>query len=317
MGIKQFYQIIVKNTNSIYNDKPMTALSRETTLAKLKGSTVCIDASGVIYQSILAMARINALSDSDGKTTAHINTIFNKIIQLNSAGVRQIWVFDSPTLNPLKAEELKKRRARAYASSDEKVQFRMSSEHVNDIKTLLNNMGVPWVQAPDGIEAEQYGAWMTQGPRNTRFCQYMISGDSDVLGFGGNLLRPYSKKSATGKSSKTIYQIYNLETVLEETALTKDQFMTLCTAMGTDFNDKVPGVGVKTVMTKVRDGKISRSSDMQKVVNYFTSRPDYDSTTLKINFSEANVDDLVRYLVGRGFKEERVRTRMSKFKNLS
>jgi len=315
MGIKQFYQIIIKNPKSIYNDKPIHEVARETTLAKLKGSTVCVDASGEIYRAILAMAHVNQLSHN-GKTTAHINNIFNKVIQINAAGIRQIWVFDSPILNPLKEDELKKRRARAYASSDPKVQFRMSGEHVQDIKNLLQTMGIPWIEAPSGIEAEQYGAWMTQGSRTQRFCHYMLSGDSDVLGFGGNLLRPVSKKSSTGKSSRTVYEIYERDIILEELGLNNDEFMTLATAMGTDFNPKVVGVGIKTIVEKVRESKITRTAEMQTVVDYFMSKPNYNQSELKTSFPQTNVDDVVKFLTGVGFKEDRVRTRMKKFKQL-
>lgn len=313
MGIKNLFQIIVKNPISTYNDKPLGALARETTLAKLRGIRVCVDASGMIYQSILAMKHMSALSDSQGRTTAHINTIFNKVIQFKTSGIQQIWIFDSPDPNPIKEEELKKRRAKAYASTDPKVQFRMSGEHVDDIKNLLNFMGVPWVQAPPGIEAEQYGAWMTKGAYTTRFCQYMVSGDSDVLGFGGNLLRPYSKKSASGKSSRTVYQIFELDTVLEETGLSYLDFLKMGVFMGTDFNAKPRGPSVKTIMQAIKDDKLTLTPELQKVIDYFSSTPQYDPNDLITQFPTIDIEGLVKFLKERDFKEERVRQSIDKF----
>src|SRR5271170_3272359 len=106
MGIFQFFQIIVPGGK--YKDTPLGGLARDITFAKLKGIRVCVDAPNIIYSAILGMAHIDALTDAEGKTTSHINTIFAKILQLDAAGIKQIWIFDSPTPNPIKAEALKK-----------------------------------------------------------------------------------------------------------------------------------------------------------------------------------------------------------------
>jgi flap endonuclease-1 len=310
MGIGQFFQIVL--TDGSFKNKPIGALAREVTFPKLKNMRCCVDASGMIYSSILGMQHIDALTDSEGNTTSHINTIFAKVLLLDKNSISQIWVFDSPIPNQLKAVELKARNERAYNSTDPKVQFRMQSKHVNDIKTLLTLMGIPWIEAPEGIEAEQYGAWMTRGNvPAARFCQYMLSGDSDVLAFGGNLLRPYQKPSATGKSKRTVYQIYELSDILQETGLTYEQFLTMSVAMGTDFCDKTAMVGPKTVISRVKDDRIIKSPEQQKVVDYFKSQPprnDYDA-----HFSEFDKDGLVKFLVGRNFNEARINERLIGF----
>lgn len=311
MGILQFFKIIIKNPTSTNNDKTLESLAREITLPKMKGLTICIDASNIIYSSILALKATDTLTDSEGRTTAHINTIWNKVMQINAAGVRQIWVFDSPQPNPIKAAELARRRERAAASSDSKVQFRMSGDHVADIKKLFDCMGVAYVEAPPGVEAEHYGAWMTRGSAiGNRFCAYMLSGDSDVLAFGGNLLRQVSKPSATGKSSKTVFHIYEKNELLEEIGLSNEQFLQMCVAMGTDFNEKSPRVGPKTIMSAIRKG-ITMTPEQQKIIEYYSSEPQGQAQS---QFPTYNIENLVEYLVSRGFKEDRVRTRLTKYK---
>jgi flap endonuclease-1 len=303
MGIDKFYQIVIPN------GKTIESISTEVPLSKLKGYRFCIDASGMIYSSILAMSHVTALTDSEGNTTSHINTILSKILMLDAAGISQIWIFDSPILNPIKAKELEARRAKAYKSTDPKVQFRMTTKHVDDIKTLLTNMGVAWVVAPTGIEAEQYGAWMTKGdiPDN-RFCQYMMSYDSDVLGFGGNLIRPYQKPSATGKSKRVIYQLYELSEILDNTQLTYEQFLIMCVAMGTDFCDKTPRIGVKTVISAVKENKIELTSQQHAVIDYYKTTA--SENEVDTNFSEYNKDKLVSYLKSKGFNEARLNERL-------
>ena len=307
MGVIQFFQIEIPGKS-----KPLGSLAREMTLVKLKNIRVSVDTPNMIYAAILAMQHITALSDDNGKTTAHINTIWSKILQLDGAGITQIWVFDSPKSNPLKKAEQARRRERAYNSADPKVQFRMNSEHVEDIKTLLRLMGITYIEAPEGIEAEQYGAWMSKGPvASARFCQYMISADSDVLAFGGNLIRPYQKPSATGKSKRLVYQVFELEDILSETGLTHDQFLNMCVCMGTDFCDKTPGLGVKTAINKAKTNHLTLNPQQQTVKDYFKSKP--QTATSDATFSSYDPEGLVQFLMSRKFNEERVRETMKKF----
>ena len=311
MGVVSLFQVEVSKPKAKDDiGRTIATLCREITLPKMKQMKVCIDTPNMIYASILAMSHINTLTDSEGKTTSHINTIWNKIVGLDQALVTQIWIFDSKKPNPLKAAELKRRFEKAFRSTDEKVQFRMNSEHINDIKTLLRLSGQPYIEAPEGIEAEQYGAWLTRGPiARARFCQYMISADSDVLAFGGNLIRPYQKPSSTGKSKKLVYQVYELEDILSESGLTYDTFLEMCVAMGTDFNDKTTGAGVKTVIDKVKSGKIILTPTQEKVIAYYKSQPKFSEGD--IVFNDYDKTGLENFLVSKQFKLERVQERMN------
>jgi len=313
MGIHQLFSIIVSNMGSQYNGKPISNIGKELNLNTLKGNRICVDASGFIYSSILAMNKIDALTDSEGNTTSHINTIFNKVLLINAAEIQQVWVFDSPKLNPLKEIELQKRRAKAAASNDPRVQFKMTSKHIADVKKLLALMGVTTMEAPTGIEAEQYCAWLTQkdetGPA---FCQYALSNDSDVLAFGGNLLRSIKVKSSGGKTSKTIYYSYEIATIMHETNLNKKQFITMCVAMGTDFNEKTPRVGVKTVMKNVIADKIVLTNEQQASFNYFSKEINSDSFAEPI-YGEYSKIDLLNFLESLNFNRDRILKRLENY----
>jgi flap endonuclease-1 len=311
MGVIGLFQVEISKPKSKEEaGKTIGSIARETTLTKMKGIRVCVDTPNMIYSSILAMQHINALTDAEGRTTAHINTIWQKVISMDAAGITQIWIFDSPKPNPLKAAELARRQARAFNSSDPKVQFRMNSDHVNDIKTLLQFLGITYIEAPDGVEAEQYGAWMTRGPiAKARFCQYMISADSDVLAFGGNLIRPYQKPSSTGKSKRLVYQIFELEDILSETELTYDKFLELCVAMGTDFCDKTAGVGAKTAIDKIKSDRLDLNPQQENVIKYYKSQPTFSEDEIKFNTYDSV--GLENFLVSKSFKLDRVQKTMT------
>jgi flap endonuclease-1 len=319
MGVHNFFKIKIVNRNSSFDGKTIAEWGEIVKLSKFKGERIAIDASWTIYTSMLALASVSSLTDEQGNPTAHLNTIFNKVIQLADAGIQQIWVFDSPQPNEMKKLEYQKRSERrktGEAAGDDKVAFRLQEQHVNDVKKLLTLMGIMFIEAPPGVEAEQFGAYLTRGDESERFCKYMISGDSDVLFFGGNLLRLTSQKSATGKSSKTIYQAFNLDELLNEMDMTYDDFLKMGVAMGSDFNEKAPRVGPATVIKAIRDGKVFIDPSQQKAINYFKSNPlEVEGTPAPITVQgDYQKDALIEFLVSKKFNKDRIAKRLEDYK---
>lgn len=318
MGIKQFFKIKVINKNSDFNGKVISQIGETVKASKLKekfnGKKICNDASLIIYQSILALKNINSLTDNEGNTTVHINIIFNKIIQQAQAGIIQIWIFDSAIPNPMKSKELAKRkekREKAAKDGKEKIEYKLNKQHVEDIQFLLNNLGIMYIVAPPGIEAEQYGACLTKGPINDRFCKYMISSDSDVLFFGGNLLRISSEKSSTGKTKSTIYQTFDLDELLNEIDLTYDDFLKMGVAMGSDWNEKAPNVGPATIMKKIKDVYITPS--MENAINYYKSDFTNKLGEAEINQGIYNREKILEFLSKKKFNIEKIEKRLNDY----
>lgn len=311
MGIKQFFKIKILNEDSEFNEKVIGQIGEEVPLKKFKGKRLCNDASLMIYQSILALESIQSLTDSEGKTTVHVNTIFNKIIQQAQAGIKQVWVFDSPIPNPMKRREMLKRAEKRDKTSDEKVSYKLNEEHVKDIQFLLENLGIMYITAPPEVEAEQYGAYLTSGPIDERYCQYMISGDSDVLFFGGNLLRISSTKSATGKTKKTVYQVFELDEILNETNLTYNQFLKMGVSLGSDWNEKAPGIGPATAMKKYKN--IYLTPTMEEAIDYFKSDISDKVGKAEIVEGKYNRQKILDFLEAKSFKKDRVEKRLDDF----
>lgn len=308
MGIKQFFKIKIFNKKSTFDGKTIDSLGEVVSLKQFKGKRLCNDASLMIYQSILSQEH-NNLTDQSGKSTVHITTILNKVLQQNEAGIDQIWIFDSPIPNPMKKKEMEKRKERREkGKGDHKLEYKLTTEHVQDIQRLLELLGIMYIIAPPGVEAECYGSHLCHGIEG--FCMYMISSDSDVLFFGGNLLKISTQKSATGKSKKTIYQTFNLENVLSELGLTYDQFLTMGVALGSDWNEpNEQGIGPGTVMKKLNE--IYLTPSMKDAIEYY--KQEIDLGKAEVIKKDFNMTELLDYLKNHGFNVDKWKPKLDKF----
>lgn len=322
MGVKNLWQAVIYNPGSPNHGKTIGSLGKLVTLKQIAirppgpdGETkegrvrVAVDASLMIYSSSLGTAQTDTLTDKEGNSTVHNNTILNKSKQLDTSGLEAIWVFDSPEPNELKKAAYARRaetKAKAQEAGKIKASFKMTSALIDDVKKQLSLSGCTYVQAPTGIEAEQYAARLTVGPTYNRFCQYVISGDSDVLMFGGNMLRMVRQESASGKSAKTVYYSYDYDEVLAATGMTKEQFTRMGVALGNDFNDRIPKCGPATVMKSVKEGKIFMNTDQNTVYRYFLS--DIKGMMQPGDFvrSEYNRDGLLAFFLAKNFAKDRM-----------
>ena len=80
MGIKSLTQLIKLKSNNAIEHIP---------LSKLSGKRVAIDASLIMYQSL-----INIPTEYNGKDTGHIIGVYNKNINYLSNNITPIFIFD-------------------------------------------------------------------------------------------------------------------------------------------------------------------------------------------------------------------------------
>ncbi|MEF8880680.1 MAG: flap structure-specific endonuclease, partial [Candidatus Nanohaloarchaea archaeon] len=113
-------------------------------------------------------------------------------------------------------------------------------------------MGIPYVQASS--EGEAQAAFMSAEKE-----VYAVgSQDWDCLLFGTdtmvrNLTSRKTRKTSAGKRKKVNQERIELENVLEELNLSREQLVMLGMLMGTDFNDGVHGIGPKKGLEKARE----------------------------------------------------------------
>lgn len=82
----------------------------------LKNKTVAIDAMTEIYRAALGAQSTHTLTDRDGNPTIHLSVLLANIVEMQSNGIKQIWVFDHDAEadanasfhNPNKINELEK-----------------------------------------------------------------------------------------------------------------------------------------------------------------------------------------------------------------
>jgi flap endonuclease-1 len=328
MGIKGLTQLIKQ-----YSEESIETIN----LHKLSGKTVAIDASLFMYKMLINMRTTNNayLKNNEGKIVSHITGIFYKTSNYLAVNIIPIYVFDGkPPEN--KQGVLKQRHDKVTNAKTEmeninlseeqknnleKKTVRLTKEHVDDIKTLLDLMGVSYVQA-DG-EAEAYASEMCrQG-----MVDYVVTEDMDTLAFGcPRMIRTCLDK--TIKRSDVI-SVINLESILKNFEMTYSQFIDMCILCGCDYCENIPRIGNKTAYNLVKKhGSIEQIIPTVKHIPHdyekkykdsrrlFTEYHDsLDMQQLTIHHSPRKLDELSQYLIQIcGMSEQRVQNTIKKIK---
>jgi len=197
--------------------------------------------------------------------------MFYRNLTFMEHGIKPIWVFDG---EPPKAkqEELNNRskikeaakeaKTRAEIEGDDgeevkqaKRSIKVTNEMVEQVKEMLNVLGVPFIQAKS--EAEAQCALLNK--KGLAFG--VASEDLDSLVYGANVLLRHFKND-----KKPVIQI-ELQAILNELALTHEQFVSLCILCGSDYTEPIKGIGPVRALGYVRQCKtLSETIEMLKTV---------------------------------------------------
>jgi flap endonuclease-1 len=313
-------------------------------LEDLGGKTIAIDAYNALYQflAIIRQPDGTPLTDNTGKVTSHLSGLFYRTSNLLEMGIKPVYVFDGEPPE-LKAAEIQRRKeikveaARHYQKAAEKgdvVKMRMFAQASmtmkdymeEDAMKLLTLMGLPWVQAPS--EGEAQAANMTRKGDS----DYCASQDYDSLLFGApKLLRNVTISGRRKLPSKNIYidvvpERVELDKVLKECGLTREQLVDVGILIGTDFNpDGIKGLGPKTALKLIKEyGTIEnalphvKNADFpcppEKIREIFLHPNVTDDYTLA--WKEPDAEGIVNFLVReKDFSEERVRKALERMQH--
>ena len=263
---------------------PLIKSRRQVKLEELHGRVVAIDGYNALYQ-FLAVIRGEAgepLTDSKGRVTSHLSGLYYRTLNLLEKGVKPVYVFDGKPPE-LKAQEIENRirqreaarakyeealrrgdveAARTYAS----LSARLKDYMVEDAKQLLDALGVPWVQAPSEGEAE--AAYLAA----KGYAWASVSQDYDSLLFGSPVLvRNLTISGRRKLPKKDVYvevtpEVLELQQVLEELGLTREQLVDLAILIGTDFNpDGIRGIGpVKAYNYIKKYGRLENIAELRE-----------------------------------------------------
>lgn len=303
-------------------------------LEDLSGKIIAIDAYNAIYQflSIIRQPDGTPLKDSTGKITSHISGLFYRTINLTEMAIKPIYVFDG-TSPALKAAEIERRKqvkveavasyAKAAATGDKEkmrmyaqVATRMKDYMLNDSKTILDLMGLPWIQAPG--EGEAQAAHMNRKGD----ADYCASQDYDSLLFGANKLLRNVTISGRRRRGKAIIEvqpeIVELQKTLTQCQITYEQLIDVGILIGTDFNpDGVKGIGPKKALKLIkRYSTLDKALPHIEKVSFVDKIPEIREIFLhpkvtddyKIEWKEPNEQGLLDFLCGqKDFGEERIK----------
>jgi len=249
------------------------------TLEALSGKKVAVDAFNTLYQflSIIRQPDGTPLMDSKGRVTSHLSGLFYRNINLLMTGIKPVYVFDGESPE-LKQDEIERRREIRETAREEwklakeegrieearkaaQASSRLTDSMVQESKELLTALGIPVYQAPSEGEAlaaqmaRQKQVWGSASQDNDSLlynCPRMIR----------NLSITGRRRIARSKRYKTINpEVIDLDMNLRLLKISREQLIDIAILVGTDYNDKVPGIGPKTALKLVRKyGDLEKAS---------------------------------------------------------
>jgi flap endonuclease-1 len=314
---------------------------KEIELKDINNEILVIDTYNLLYQFLSSIrARDGTLfTDSKGKVTSHLIGLFSRITNLMKYTTKLVFVFDgkAPLLKQKERERRKFLKIQAQKSYLEAKKVKdtelmrkfasrtsiLTDEMINDAKELIENLGMPIVQAPS--EGEAQVAYIAKKEN----C-FAVSQDYDSLLYGvSKLIRNLSITGKRKQSNKLSYSIVkpeliNLVNILNNLSIDKDQLIIIAMLIGTDYNNGgIKGIGPKNALSLVKNfGNDFNSLFMHvkwdehfnfswnEVYNLFKKMPVTDDYSLK--WKTINTDKLKEFLLEHDFSIERIKLSLDK-----
>jgi len=313
---------------------------KKVSLESLSSRIFAIDAYNALYQflSIIRGEAGEPLRDHEGRVTSHLSGIFYRTVNLLSLNIKPVYIFDGPP-SKLKSTEITRRHkikekaeikltealskgkfkeAKKYAQATSVLRNYM----IEDTKTLLQLLGIPWIDAPS--EGEATAAHLT----NIGLATDAVSQDYDSILFGAKrLLRNVTISGKRKLPNRPIYIILSpeeltLQNVLSNLQLSREQLVDVGILLGTDFNPGgFKGIGpakaIKYIKSYRRLEKIPDIKQALKEINYESIRDIFLNPKVisppPFSWNDIDEDGLLNFLSkDRDFSEERIRSSIIK-----
>jgi len=306
----------------------------KTSLKKLSGKTIALDAYNILYQflAIIRGADGRPLMDRRGRVTSHLSGLFFRTVNFLVEGLLPVYVFDGRPPE-MKRTTIEKRMAvreeagRLYEAALESGDLEAARLYAQRAATLekymvesavdlLDAMGVPFVMAP--AEGEAQAAYMAA--KGSVYASG--SQDMDSLLFGSpRLVRNLSIVGRRKLPRRNEYvevepEIIHLQKVLEELQISREQLIDIGLLVGTDYSPQIRGVGPKTALKIIKEygslekaveaGAIEVTFDIKAVRDLFL-RPQVTDDYV-IEFKQPSEERVIEILVEEfDFSRERVK----------
>jgi flap endonuclease-1 len=306
--------------------------AKEIEITELSGKKIGIDGYNAAYQflSIIRQKLTGEfLRDSKGRITSHLSGLFYRTALLIELGLKPLYVWDGepPKFKKKTVEERRERREEAKKKWEEALEkgeevmpyaqaaATLTEEMVEESKKLLEYMGIPSIQAKSEGEAQL--AFMTiKGDVWSSASQ-----DWDSLLFGSPRL--VRNLSITGKRKlprKEVYievkpEIIELQEVLSNLGITREQLIVVGILVGTDYNPGIEKVGPKTALKLVKEHKTlekilanvewKAEVDPEEIYEFFLKPPVTEN--YRIEWRQPDREKIIEFMVEEhDFSRERV-----------
>ncbi|WP_229572507.1 flap endonuclease-1 [Saccharolobus caldissimus] len=314
-------------------------VKREISFAEIKGKKVSIDAYNALYQFLAAIRQPDGtpLMDSQGRITSHLSGLFYRTINILEEGIIPIYVFDGKPPEEKRAELERRKKIKEEAEKklekakvEGKVEdmrkysqaaIKLTNEMVDESKKLLENMGIPVIQAPSEGEAE--AAYLNL----IGITWASASQDYDSILFGAKRL--IRNLTITGKRklpNKDVYveitpEIVETDLLLKKLGITREQLIDIAILIGTDYNPGgIKGIGPERALKIIKKyGKIEKAIeygeipkrditfDINEIRNLFLN-PQVIKPEKNIDLGEPDENKILEILVKEhNFSEDRVK----------
>jgi len=275
-------------------------------LSEFKGQKFGFDAYNMLYQFVTTIRGIDGepLKNKKGEITSHYSGIFYRISNVLSNGITPVFVYDgiSHELKNKTKQDRRDRRAIAKEKLDKAIleedienmnRFARQSatidgKIIDESKELLEAMGVSCFTAPG--EAEAQISYMTANNQ----VDYCVSQDFDCLLFGSpNLLKNIGASGKRKVPFKKVYidvypYVIESEQVFSKLGITREKLIWMSMLIGTDFNNKVEGIGPKTALKLVQEN--NSFEDILKQLKEKNKEIDFDYKEIQDIFLNPDVN---------------------------
>jgi len=323
------------------NLKPLV-IREKTKLEFFSNKVIAVDAYNAIYQFLASIRGPDGmqLTDSEGRITSHLSGLLYRNINFLSLGIKPVYVFDGKPPS-MKTAEIERRRqikkdatvkyekavaagemeeARKYAQQTTSMKDGMVAES----KKLLENFGIPYIDAPS--EGEATAAHLT----NTGQAFASASQDFDSILLGAKrLIRNFTNSGRRKIPNRNTYievepEIIETAKTLESLQVTKEQLVDIGILIGTDFNPNgFERVGPKTALKMIKQH--SRLEDIPQIqeqlekIDYNQIRKIFLEPEVadvdEIIFKQVNYEGITNYLVKeRSFSEDRIQSSLNRLR---
>ena len=314
--------------------------TEEISLKDLVGKKIAVDFSNCVYQFLSSIRQQNGelLRDSKGRVTSHLMGIWTRFSDLMSMDLKLAIVFDGKAPE-LKLREQEKRAERKVKAENEykkaveekdvdkmykfaKRTSRLNHEIIDESKELIKAMGLPIIQAPSECDAQM--AFMNEREdvwacATTDFDPFLHGAPRCIT----NLTLSQKRRLPGGGYVLTKPYLVELDKILKELKLNRDQLIALSILVGTDYNEGVRGIGPKTALRLVKDihdfdklfKDVKAEFNWKQIFAVFKSMPVMKNYQLK--WGEGDVYRVKKILVDEHeFNEERVDKVLNKLREV-